>query len=85
MYRFGPHVRYWCMRMEAKNGYTKKAASCRNLKNICFSFTLRHQNLVAFNLTNSNFMQIDVNSGPGMLEMVFIRLIYVSFICFSSS
>ena len=24
MYRFGPPVRYWCMRMEAKNGYTKK-------------------------------------------------------------
>ena len=84
-YRFGPPVRYWCMRMEAKNGYTKKAASCGNFKNICLSFALHHQNLLAFNLTNSDFMQIDVNSGPGTLEMVVISLIHVSFICFSSS
>ena len=74
MYRFRPPVRYWCMRMEAKNGYTKKAASCGNFKNICLSLSLRHENLLAFNLTNSDFMQIDVNSGPGMLEIVVISL-----------
>ena len=64
-YRFGPPIRYWCMRMEAKNGYSKKTAGCGNFKNICLSFAVRHQRLLAFNLSSSDFLTTDITSGPG--------------------
>ena len=51
--------------MEAKNAYTKKAARCGNFKNVCLSFAVRHQRLLAFHLSNPQFLTIDINSGPG--------------------
>ena len=63
--RFGPLVRYWCMRMEAKNAYTKKAASRGNFKNVTLSFAQRHQRLLSFYLTNPKIMSLDYTLGPG--------------------
>lgn len=53
------------MRMEAKNAYTKKAASSGNFKNVVLSFAERHQRLLAYYLTDHNIMREDFESGPG--------------------
>ena len=53
------------MRMEAKNAYSKKAASCGNFKNICLSFAMRHQSLLSLNLSNPDFLKVAVTGGPG--------------------
>lgn len=58
------------MRMEAKNAYAKKAATSGNFKNVVLSFAERHQRLLAYNLTDHNIMQEDVESGPGMYTCV---------------
>jgi hypothetical protein len=65
--RFGPPVRYWCMRMEAKNAYSIKAATCGNLKNIYLSFAMHHQCLLSFNLSNPDFLTVDITGGPGKI------------------
>lgn len=64
-YRFGPLIRYWCMRMEAKNAYTKKAANKGNFKNVTLSFAERHQRLLALTLTDPNIMTDTYSLGPG--------------------
>ena len=71
-YRFGPLVRYWCMRMEAKNAYTKKAACRGNFKNVALSFAHRHQRLLAYHLSNSDMMSVDIQSGPGIYTYMYI-------------
>ena len=53
------------MRMEAKNAYTKKAASRGNFKNVTLSFAQRHQRLLSFYLTNPKIMSLDYTLGPG--------------------
>ena len=57
-------MNYWCMRMEAKNSYAKRAASSGNFKNICLFFATRHQRLLAFNLCDPAIMTAKVTSGP---------------------
>ena len=47
------------MRMEAKNAYTKKAASHGNFKNVTLSFAERHQRLLAFQLKKPDIMSPD--------------------------
>jgi hypothetical protein len=55
------------MRMEAKNAYSIKAATCGNLKNIYLSFAMHHQCLLSFNLSNPDFLTVDITGGPGKI------------------
>jgi len=67
--RFGPLVRHWTMRFEAKHSYFKQLAhSMGNFVNICYSLTTRHQLLQCY--LNINAKQIpgfddNVEAGPG--------------------
>lgn len=43
-FRFGPMVRTWCMRYEAKHNFFKKvASSLGNFTNVAYSMAHRHQ------------------------------------------
>lgn len=53
------------MRMEAKNSYSKKAASSGNFKNICLSMSKRHQRLLSSLLLNPAMIQDELECGPG--------------------
>lgn len=63
--RFGPLTRYWCMRMEAKNAYAKRAANSGNFKNICLSMANRHQRLQSIQLRDPSYFDDDYECGPG--------------------
>ena len=49
--RFGPLIRYWCMRFESKHSYFKDLAHrVKCFKNIAKTMAERHQYLVAYYL-----------------------------------
>ena len=63
--RLGPLVTSWCMRMEAKNSYFKKAGRITNFKNIAYSVAARHQRLICGYLQSQNFFGYDeLQCGP---------------------
>ena len=50
--RYGPPVRYWCMRFEAKHAYFKSLAlRIKNFKNIAKSLATRHQHKMCYLLS----------------------------------
>ena len=55
--RFGPLVRHWTMRFEAKHSYFKQLAqSMGNFVNIVYSLAMRHQLYQSYlNMTGINF------------------------------
>ena len=66
--RFGPLIRYWCMRMEAKNAYVKRATNRGNFKNVTLSFSQRHQRLLALSLSDPNIMSLNYTLGPARYD-----------------
>ena len=72
MYRLGPLVNCWCMRMEAKHSYFKRISQIGNFRNIPYSVALRHQKLLCANLQSSSFFDYEeLQSGPCKLTMLF--------------
>ena len=71
LYRFGPLIRSWCMRYEAKHHYFKKlSAVIGNFTNIPYTLSMRHQQWICYQLqsTGSNestFLDRGVDIGPG--------------------
>ena len=67
--RYGPLVRYWCMRFEGKHNYFKDLAHrVKCFKNIPKTMALRHQNLMCYHFgTTSNRSPFykDHMLGPG--------------------
>lgn len=69
--RFGPLVRSWCMRYEAKHHYFKRLAIViGNFINVSFSLAKRHQEGVCYRLQSaeggaSSFIDKGVEIGPG--------------------
>ena len=65
--RFGPLVRHWTMRYEAKHSYFKKLAqSMGNFINIAYSLAMRHQQLECYHNAYSFIGAHDLEIGPGM-------------------
>ena len=62
--RIGPLQTSWCMRMEAKNNYFKKAGRIGNFKNVPYSVAKRHQRLMAAYLQGSFFSYSELECGP---------------------
>lgn len=67
--RFGPLVRFWCMRFESKHNYFKDFAHrVKCFKNIPKSFTKRHQEFMCYHLNScskgSPFTK-NIMIGPG--------------------
>lgn len=66
-YSIGPLVSFWCMRMEAKHSYFKKAAQISTyFKNVPYSVARRHQKLRC-GLLQGNFISYnELEYGPCM-------------------
>ena len=68
IFRIGPLVISWCMRMEAKNSYFKKVARISNYKNIPYSVAKRHQRLLCAYLQGQFFSYDELQCGPCMFK-----------------
>ena len=69
MYRYGPLVRFWCMRFEGKHNYFKDLAHrLKCFKNISKTMAYRHQELVCYYVNSgsdcSPFCK-ESKTGPG--------------------
>ena len=62
--RVGPLITSWCMRMEARNRYFKRAAQVGNFKNIAYSVSRRNQRLLCGYLQSKFFTNEDLECGP---------------------
>ena len=59
-YSVGPLVNSWCMRMESKNAYIKRAAQVGgNFKNVPYSVAMHHQKLMCGYLQGSSFFSYE--------------------------
>ena len=67
MFRIGPLVTSWCMRMEAKNSYFKRIAMIGNFKNVAFSVAKQHQRLMCSYVNGSYFFGTRATLGPGII------------------
>ncbi|XP_028414210.1 uncharacterized protein LOC114537267 [Dendronephthya gigantea] len=74
--RFGPLIRSWCMRYEAKHHYFKRLAIVLgNFINISYSLAKRHQEGVCYRLQSaeggqSSFIDKGIETGPGKVSHV---------------
>lgn len=76
IYRLGPLTNTWCMRMEAKNSYFKRAAQIGNFKNIALSVANRHQRLMCALLNSTDFFNKSVEKLPSKLIFISITIQY---------
>jgi len=69
-YRYGPLVRHWTMRIEAKHYFKQLARSLGNFINLPYSLASRHQQYQCYlNVDSDNFVD-NIQVGPGMLHTV---------------
>ena len=66
IFRLGPLITCWCMRMEAKNSYFKRVAQIGNYRNVPYSVSSRHQRLLCAYLQGPFFTYEDMECGPCM-------------------
>lgn len=78
-YRFGPLVRHWTMRFEAKHSYFKQLAhSMGNFVNITYSLATRHQHYQCYlNLNTEELPGYEHNMevGPGWILFSLILIV----------
>ena len=82
--RIGPLQTSWCMRMEAKNNYFKKAGRIGNFKNVPYSVAKRHQRLMAAYLQGSFFSYSELECACGPCKCSFLSscgVLCFSFVC----
>ena len=78
---FGPLIRHWTMRYEAKHSYFKKLSQCiGNFVNLPFSLALRHQQYQCYLSTTH---EEDMITGPGiyLTDCVPMKYYNMLFIC----
>ena len=65
--RFGPLVRHWTMRYEAKHNYLKKMGqNVGNYINISWTLAMRHQYLQCYNsISGDKLFETKPEIGPG--------------------
>ena len=68
IFRFGPLVRHWTMRYEAKHSYFKQLAqSMGNFINLPYSLAMRHQQLQCYwSINDKEIPGTGLTVGPGM-------------------
>lgn len=65
--RFGPLVRFWTMRYEAKHSYFKRLSQhIGNYKNLSLTLSKRHQLLNCYYRLSNQLHHLDMDIGPGM-------------------
>ena len=66
--RFGPLVRAWTMRFEARHKYFKRlAVQLGNFINIGFSLAMRHQRLQCYHQLSNTLEGEELEIGPGTM------------------
>lgn len=68
--RTGPLMNTCCMRMEAKNCYSKQLTKLSNFKNVPYTVAQRHQRLMCAYLQSSKFWDDGIQSGPGINTVI---------------
>ena len=65
--RFGPLIRLWCMRFEAKHSYFKQICNTiKNFKNLGLSLSYHHQRLMCYYMSDkTGYLSYTVTYGPG--------------------
>ena len=80
IFRFGPLLNTWCMRMEAKNHYIKEIARITNFKNVPLSVAKRHQRLLCTYLQGDSFFTYyEMECGPCECSIELMFLINIPF------
>ena len=78
-YRFGPLVRHWTMRYEAKHSYFKRLTqSVNNFINLPYSLASRHQQYQCYLNTNTKELPgcvDDIDVGPGDINFVLLFVV----------
>ena len=64
MVQLGPMIRSWNVRNEAKLNVLKRASHLGNFKNIAFSLASRHQRLLCYQISATNFLSSEAEYGP---------------------
>ena len=69
-YRYGPLVRHWTIRYEAKHAYFKGLAqSMGNFINLPYSLAMRHQQLQCYlSMNGGELPGVGLDVGPGLLQ-----------------
>lgn len=88
LYRFGPLVRHWTMRFEAKHNYLKKMGqNVGNYINIAWTLAMRHQYLQCYySISGDDLFDCNAEIGPGLDCCVFVynnvcHLTYCYIVC----
>lgn len=76
VYRTGPLIVTWCMRMEGKNSYFKQIAQSSNFNNVLYTVAKRHQRLLSY-LHGKTFFDKEVEYGPGIYTLCYNLCIYM--------
>lgn len=82
IFRFGPMVRTWCMKYEAKHRYFKRLASILgNFTNVAFSLGERHQYQQCYLMNGSghNYLMKNVDIGKGFLYLFIYNIFSIPF------
>ena len=67
LYRYGPLVRHWTMRYEAKHNHLKKLAqNIGNFINIAWTLSTRHQYWQCYKWQEGDLMDDEPEIGPGI-------------------
>ena len=87
--RFGPLVRHWTMRFEAKHNYLKKLAqNLGNFINISWTLANRHQQWLCYKWLDSEALgQENPEVGPGIYSKFVVSheivvILYVNLWCY---
>ena len=74
--RFGPPIRYWCMRYEGKHNYFKDMAHrVKCFKNIPKTMACRHQEMLCYHLNSGNAFAKNIMTGPGLQFLLYQALL----------
>ena len=81
--RFGPLVRHWTMRYEAKHNYLKKMGqNVGNYINISWTLAMSHQYLQCYNsISGDNLFETKPEIGPGIYYITYNMYYYIYNMC----
>ena len=73
---FGPLVRYWTMRYEARHHFFKRLAqNIGNFINLSYTLALRHQLLQCYYHQSDTFLDSEVEIGPGKVPEINVEVV----------
>ena len=80
-FRTGPLIGTWCMRMEGKNSYFKRAAQSSKFKNVSYTAAKKHQRLLCAYLQSDNLFDRSLECGPGTFLTISSTSVCCTYTC----